>query len=256
MKKLLTALALSAAVAATAYTQRPKTDAERDGLKGHVKSVSVETAELEKQGGRSVEGRRVLTERTTYNAAGDSVESEGYENDGTLIGKAAYRRVGGEVIVEEQVRVPTISIDPALKKENPNAEPIKGGPVPGDYPMQKFVEKLKDKYDAKGNLTEHVIEENGRVKQRAVYEYKDGSREGRWYEGGNLIEHEIEKFDARGNLVETDSLDIQTGAVGVKFSYTAYEFDSHGNWVKRIKTWSAPGEPEYPTVEYRTITYF
>ena len=49
------------------------------------------------------------------------------------------------------------------------------------------------------------------------------------------------------------------GAVGSKTSYT-YEFDSHGNWIKRTSTLVEQNEKLRrlmpPSIQLRTITYY
>ena len=56
MKNLLAAVVLGCALAAAAHAQKPHTDREDDELKGPVKTVAVESAELKKQGA----GYRIL----------------------------------------------------------------------------------------------------------------------------------------------------------------------------------------------------
>lgn len=257
MKKLLTALALSSAVTATAYAQRPQTDREHDRLKGPVKSVTVETATLKKDGGRYVEGPRVPAGRVTYNADGNFAEAESYSAvDGRLTSKAVYRYVGGEKIAEGQVVIPVVIAPVTGARAGDESQPARP-PAPLPHNMRPLTEKYKYKYDAKGNRKEMTVEEGGRVRQKVVYDLKGDRRETRWYEGGrDLIVREVDRFDARGELAETTGFDIETGAVDQKYTYTAYEFDARGNWVKRVKTWSAAGQPEEREVEYRTITYF
>jgi YD repeat-containing protein len=255
MKKLLTALALSATITATAYAQRPQTDRQNHRLKGPVKSVTVETRTLKKQGERYVEERRVRIDRVTYDAEGNLVEEESYGEDGRLISKAAYRYIGGEKIAEGQI-LTVVIISPSIAARTGGDAPPARPPVPRPHVMQPYTSKYKYKYDAEGNVKEMTVEERGRVRQRVVYDFKGDRKETRWYEGGHLINREVDKFDARGNLVETTRFETETGAVDYKYSYSAYEFDARGNWVKRLKTWSAAGEPEERDVEYRTITYF
>ena len=256
MKKLLTALALGSTLTAAAYAQRPQTDRDFDGLKGPVKSVTDETAALKKRGKRYVEERRVLSERKTYNADGNFAETESYDEvRGTLFDKAVFSYVGGEQIATGQRAFPLITIEPGLAATGPGGSQPAAPPSPPGA-MYSYTEKFKYEYDAKGYRKEMTIESGGRVGHRVVYEFKGDRKETRWYEGDNLTVHVVERFDARGEPAETTGLDNETGAVTYKSSYTAYEFDARGNWVKRLKTVSAKGEPAEREVEYRTITYF
>lgn len=245
MKKLLTALALSSAITATAYAQRPQTDRENDRLKGPVKSVLVETATLKKQGRRYVEGRRVLAERVTYNDEGNRAEDEWYTGgDGTLTEKTVYRYVGGEKLADAQVRTPVIHI--------PNSSTRVGG---GMLPAS---EKYKYKYDDEGRVREMTVEEGGRVRVRVAYDRQSGRTEMRSYQAGGdtLTYRRVDRFDARGILVESTAFNPDTDGSVDKFSYTEYEFDARGNWVKRLKTESWGGGGRVRKMEYQTITYF
>ena len=245
MRKTITALALSSAIMATAYARLPQTDRENDKLRGPVESVTVETAALKKQGRRYVEERRVLTERVTYNAEGNRAADEWYaDDDGTLIKKTVYRYVGGEKLADAQISDPVIHL--------PNSQERIGGG------MRPVSEKYKYKYDDKGRAREMILEEDGRVRIRVAYNYQRGREEVRSYQGGGhtLTYRRVDTFDARGNLVESIAFNLDSDGRVDKTSYTAYEFDARGNWVKRLKAVSWGGEPEVRQREYRTITYF
>ncbi len=255
MKKLLTALALTSAINATAYAQRPQTDRESDRLKGPVKTVTVERATLKEQGGRDVEERRVVVERVTYNAEGNRAEDESYAGDGRLSKKSTYRYIRGEKIAEGRIVISDIILDTPAPTGG-EAQPART-PEPPPHDLRPFTQKYRYKYDAAGRVKEMTVVEGGYLRQKVVYDHRGGRRETRWYtELGDLINREVDKFDARGNLAETVSLDLETGAVVYKYSYTGYEFDARGNWVKRLKTMTEAGEPDVREVEYRTITYF
>lgn len=260
MKQLLTALALSSTIIPTARAQLRQSDREFYGLKGTVKLLVVETATLRREGGRDVEGPRVTVWRVTFDATGNMLNSESYDDDGRPIEKAAYRYVGGIKVAEGQVIVPTITIDPALLPSKPgDAQPALPPPPPPNA-MMPMSRKYRYKYDARGNVTERAIEERGEVTQRIVYILKAGRKETRWYHGGGQsMSRQVERLDARGNPVEVTEyglVDEKTEGVMLKTSYTAYEFDAQGNWVKRLKTEAWKDEPEERKVEYQTITYF
>jgi hypothetical protein len=243
MKKLLTALALSSTITAAAYAQRPHTDREDDGLKGPVYSVLTMTATLKKQGERYVEEAVVPAERVVYNAEGNRVEDEWYTDDGMLVKKSAYRYVRGEKLADGRVITPIIHI--------PNSSERVGGG------MRPISERYKYKYDDKGRVREMTIVEDGRVRNRVVYVYQSGRKETRAYDGGGptLSYRRVDAFDAQGNLVESTTFEPGPDLV-IKHTYAAYEFDARGNWVKRLKTESVPGEPEVRMVQYRKLTYF
>src|SRR5688500_16718394 len=113
MPKLLVALALGLLSAAMVGAQKKQTDREFEGLKGPVKSVSVEKAALKEQAGRRVEEtQRLMDESATYDAEGNLVNDESYDGDGTLFIKKVYRHAGEEEVVDTYVRYPTIHLPP------------------------------------------------------------------------------------------------------------------------------------------------
>lgn len=221
-----------------------------------MKLLVVETTTLRQEGGRDVEGPRVTVSRVTFDATGNMLNSESYAEDGRPMEKAAYRYVGGIKVAEGEIIVPTITIDPALLPSKPGY----ALPVPPPNAMMPMSQKFRYKYDARGNVSERVIEERGEVTQRIVYTLKADRKETRWFDsGGQSIGRQVERLDARGNPVENTEynlVDEKTEAVVFKTSYTAYEFDAQGNWVKRLKTESGGDGPEGRKVEHRTVTYF
>jgi hypothetical protein len=123
--------------------------------------------------------------------------------------------------------------------------------------MQSVSEKHKYKYDDKGRIRELTIERDGRLTLRVTYDHQSDRMEMRTYKGGDtLIYRRVDRFDAQDNLVESTAFNIDTGGSVDKSSYTAYEFDARGNWVKRVKAETRDGDDEERLVEYRTITYF
>ena len=255
MRKLLVALTLGLLSAAVVGAQKKQTDREFEGLKGPVKSVSVEHAASKEQEGRQAEGPRVMAEGATYNAEGNLVVDEWYGPGGTLFMKTVYVYIGAEKIAEVNVRPPSVQIPAGTVL--PAAPPR---PSPGPGPMLRSWEKLKYKYDARGNITERIVESEGRVKRRGVYKFQAGRKELQSYADGKDLDYRrVERLDARGNVVELEVFEIKAD-FKEKHSYTAYEFDARGNWIKRLKSeWTTEGgKPRYVPVqvEYRTIAYF
>ena len=259
MRKLLIALALGLFCAAAVCAQKKQSDREFEGLKGPVKSVSVERAMLKDEAGRQVEGRRVVENSATYNAEGNRVNDEWYD-DGELFTKNVYSYDEGIKAVESHVAYPTITLPAIPAKDGRPAQPAfttKGSP----RPMQRAFEKHKYKYDAGGNIKELSIETQGRVRRRSVFTLKGRRKEMLSYEGGKDLDfRRVETLDAQGNVVESVEVETKVEDGETKYSFTAYESDARGNWVKRVKSeWTTEGgKPRYVPfqVEYRTIVYF
>ena len=76
---------------------------EQDGLRGSVRRVRTESAKLELQGERLVEGPRQLLEITTYGPRGDRVENVSYPSS-SLVGKEEYKYDDKGNIIEMTLR--------------------------------------------------------------------------------------------------------------------------------------------------------
>ncbi len=77
---------------------------EQDGLLGSVRRVKTETAKIEFQDGRPVEGPPQLVEITTYGIKGDRIENTSYPLKGGLVGKEEYKYDKRGNITEMTVR--------------------------------------------------------------------------------------------------------------------------------------------------------
>ena len=77
---------------------------EGDGLIGSVRRVRVESAKLELESGRLIEGPRQLREVTTYSLEGKRIENVSYPVAGSLVGKEEYRHDDKGNIVEMTLR--------------------------------------------------------------------------------------------------------------------------------------------------------
>lgn len=77
---------------------------EQDGLTGSVRRVRTESAKLELQGERLIEGSRQLVEVTTYSPGGNRVENVSYPFTSSLVGKEEYKYDAKGNIVEMTLR--------------------------------------------------------------------------------------------------------------------------------------------------------
>jgi Flp pilus assembly protein TadD len=77
---------------------------EQDGLTGSVRRVRTESAKLELQGARLVEGPRQLLEITTYGPRGNRAENVSYPSASSLVGKEEYKYDDKGNIVEMTLR--------------------------------------------------------------------------------------------------------------------------------------------------------
>jgi len=77
---------------------------EQDGLVGSVRRVKTESAKVELQDGRPVEGARQLLELTTYGVNGNRIENTSYPGRDSLIGKEEYKYDTRGNIIEMTLR--------------------------------------------------------------------------------------------------------------------------------------------------------
>jgi len=77
---------------------------EQDGLVGSVRRVKIESAKVEVQDGRPVEGARQLLELTTYGINGNRIENTSYPGSDSLIGKEEYKYDNRGNIIEMTLR--------------------------------------------------------------------------------------------------------------------------------------------------------
>jgi len=77
---------------------------EQDGLVGSVRRVKTESAKVEEQDGRPVEGARQLLELTTYGINGNRIENTSYPGRDSLIGKEEYKYDSRGNIIEMTLR--------------------------------------------------------------------------------------------------------------------------------------------------------
>jgi len=144
-----------------------------------------------------------------------------------------------------------------------------------NYIGHELVSRTTYEHDTIGNVTReahylNVDIHSGEFKKRPLglfyekknsYDSKGRRTESSEYEpDGKLAHREISKYDARGNIVERTDYDVN-GQVLDKVE-TSYEYDSMGNWLKRINRTAinplnGEGKPTFPKqwVTERTISY-
>ena len=256
-----------------------KTDWEKDGLKGKVKSIKTDWTYRYKKDGKNFtpwkvedgnlktfsakgqamsiqylkEGKDMTsTSKYIYTPATNSYEIKGYSADGRMYGSTLYKTdVKGNILEE-------IRLDSA-------------GQLRDSY---------KYTYDGKGNqLGYGSYAKDGKLRGRTLYTYNSlGQKtENKTETTGYATSYIMYEYDAKGN-VSMENHPPLANLPGIKFerfyddknnkirevkyittkpkSYTStwvYEYDSKGNWIKQTE-YSDEGEP-YSVYE-RTIVYY
>jgi len=150
-----------------------KTDVEKAGYKGQVKSVKVTAFKIEEK-----DGKQVLTQvRSKYDEKGNETETIRYDASGKIKGKTTYK-------YDE-----------------------KGNRVEINYPKNSFgLTKMTFKYDDKGRTAEQVNYQNGNIRRKFVsrYDEKGNETETISYDANGKIEYKIKyiyKYGEKGNLI-------------------------------------------------------
>jgi hypothetical protein len=285
MRNLLTLLLVALACALPAAAQG-KTGRESAGLFGPVRTVRIETARVSNVSGQLVEGERVLTRIASFDEKGNTTEQGAFNPDGSTEQKlswghtydakgreteATYLNAGGTLTaravftydergrkVEATFYAPPGTLNHVEKFEyderGRKTREVHLSPDGTIRNTQTFT------YNADGRLTEWSIHTpDGALYQRNVHVYDEKGREAEWviYRGdGTPSVGQKYVYDEKGNV--TESLSYGNGVQFGRETYT-YEFDAHGNWVKKrvvgetLKEGTTRTEIE---VIYRTITYY
>lgn len=249
---LLTILALS--VVSACFGQKRLADKDVEGLKGEIKVVKTETADLKNDSGVWVEGKRMPDSYITYDQNGNRVVEKIYE-DGNLSSSGVYKLLDGD-----RVLVPdNIEIAPTGREIIVTTGPSSNKP---QFHDERYTQKYKYEYDAKGTRREEIIyQNNGTYWQRRVITLKGNQRDEEVYdEKGKFNQKYIYTLDDRGNETEMRVFEPGEESPSWKEDYKNLEIDSKGNWIKRIMSRSYKEDGKYllrsTAVYYRTCTYY
>lgn len=241
---------------------RPKSDAEDMNLKGRVKQVLTESEYV-------YDG--VLSDIR------NSDEIKEFDRRGYLTREVRFESESPMSMTSFGHANETLTSKKVIMGQFPNGRTI--GLSPMRTGMQ-ITRETRFTYRADGQLSEIKISENGELIQRSILSYSQNKRETETWEYFQLLgargESRVklsETLDASGNPIEvTESRyqkapnhNVTNGAtyeqkVSEEKSAYTYEFDSQGNWKKRIRflLTSEKGKAiRLPhLVTYRTITYY
>lgn len=248
MKQLFISLLLSLLLPCSALAQKRQTDREHDGLIGQVRAIHFEVGYFSSKSGSWTESR-MHTSSTVYNSEGQMTEQDFYNNKCIWAKKIYSYDVAGN-------RSVTIYWGEAIGKQPTQASGVNDARNLAAPRIFNHVFK----YDADGNRSE-VSEYNGdgALWRKTVYAYDNKGRIKEIIEyGDKLIRSKcLNNYDEKGQVKEELCYD-SLGTLHTKTSYT-YEFDSIGNWIKRVaSSWYVKEgklSEESKRATYRTITY-
>lgn len=253
MKNVFCTVILSFLLFISVAAQNKQTDRDFDGIRGSVKSVVTERADLKKSSGKMVESKRRYESEVEYDKSGNILRRKDYNYaDGALRESAIYKIIDGDkVSIEEDIETPG-KITGSLSIES-DRTPKAFDP--------RYSYKYKYKYDSGGNISEEAYYQNdGSLWMTYVYITKGNEKEELVYdENGKLNQKLIRRFDDKKNEIEIIYYDTETNKMNGTMTFEYIEFDAKGNWTKR---YSFEGDEEKnfaikpSEAEYRKIIYF
>ena len=275
-------------------TAQPKSDIEKQGLRGPVRSVKSQTNDAadERPGAK---GRVKQLDTVTYDQNGNEIERIIYDDYGFLVGKETHSHDAKGLLTESVLTDPKGTV---MEKRNyrydgdkltqivisdgkgkPIVKQVNSYDVNGRRQKESYFDQSKlagttvYEYDQKGNTAQvsfHLA--NGSKAEapigpclgahRVVYEYNNERKLTKviaFESDGKEKKSWTYRYNAAGDVAEDFRESFWSTT---KFSYV-YEYDSHGNWVKQIaavddrsKTFDDSTSTIRKTEIVREITYY
>lgn len=252
MKLLIKTLIFVLLFSFTIFAQKKKSEREIDNLKGLVKSVFVERADITVKSNKIIESKTKRESEITYNEKGERLTSKLYDyKNGLLFDSTIYGFIDGE----------RISKDEDVETPGKMTGKIIGEIKPKKKSDPRYNYKFKYKYDKDGDVIEEsLIQSDGDLWLKYVYNYKGKQRETLVYSAdGSLNQKYISMLDGKRNEIETHFYNVETDKLEGKEIYEYPEFDANDNWTKKItfETEENNSKSKKPReITYRKITYY
>ena len=241
-------------------TQAPSpqkmSDREQEGFRGPVMKVFEEWSPQTEESNIPI-GARCPRETKTYDQQGRLTSDVLYPGkcggDGEIREDYSYDKDGNRLERHDDSKASGISVSPP-KPPTPSA----GGNQNGSYTFKHVF-----KYDSKGRMNEEsVYSPSGKLKYKLVYKYDSQNR---------LIEDK--SVDPDGSVSEKQTFSYNSderfpsGSISIgsngkpyaKDTYSAYELNSRGDWIKRREIQEHPDQPNRAktiAIVTRTIEYY
>jgi hypothetical protein len=251
MKSLMISLLLVVScfpVPARAQAGEGKNDVERAGLAGRVKSVEAGRVGYTLKDGRSVEGRRVLVQKTTYDERGNKAEEVTYGEGGSPSQRLVYTydAAGRNTGYEEQY---SGASDKSLSKPRRHVYRLDAAGRRVEYTVYEsdgsVASRFAYAYDAAGNKTEDAFYSwQGARTGRLVYAYDAGGRplaQTAYDESDAVSWKLVNVYDPEGR--KTEAAQYRGETLRYRFFY---KYDGQGR-VKEVETREFNAVPDMRT---------
>ena len=253
MKRLLLLILLMGLFLNFSFTNYQKTDLEKSGIFGKVKSIRETSYSISNNIENCGEENIVLDYLTSFNLDGNRQKKSEYI-DGALFSYITYKYDHKNVLAgydeynadnslylsisyssDDKGFVTEAYYNRILQKTYDNDRLSIA--VEYDKYYQNLFTHVSYKNDFKGNVLEEkyfTSEGNLSYKLTYKYDYKYNKVEIKYYnKSGNLSWRKKLKYDSKGN--KTESKFFESNRLAMVSEYV-YEFDQNANWVKRIET--------------------
>jgi hypothetical protein len=235
-----------------AYSQKKMTDREFNGLKGRVKSVYIEDADLEIVKGKPIVKNRQMQFDELYDENGNMTQSSMYY----MGDRDIFSFIDGEKTSKSaDFYSPTASKAVIAASVKNQSKPLE----------TRYDKKYQYEYDTKGRIIEERKYRNdGTLFLKSTYKYNDAGNpiEQILYSDEKVSENYYYTYDSKGNLIELKF--VPTGINGETditiHRFKDYKFDVQGNWTQRTQTTIYTDregrKKENQSIYYRKIEYY
>ena len=247
--KLLILLFSCCLVAVQSSPAKKMTDREHAGFIGPVKSVYLEYEMPERNYGDRLQGKHCRGLTDVYNAAGQLIQHSVYPGscgEDEIRESYAYASDGSRTTKKADARDKNSPSPSGGFSTGPSGDT---GPVRETY-----------RHDASGRLVESsLVRQNGKLIAKYVYVYDSmgrlietrsveangaiSDRRVNGYEGSNKAPSTFSYIDGRGKAIE-------------RSTYSDYEFNAQGDWIKRKMETEETLSPKQTLIETRKIEYY
>ncbi|MGL4608337.1 MAG: hypothetical protein ACRCYY_01450 [Trueperaceae bacterium] len=206
-------------------------DRAKDGLKGKVQSVTVETAPLVDRFGEFVEAASVTESITAYNEFGQVQDIKRYRGDNTLDYAIRYGYENNSLVTEETFDDNEAPLYKWLREYNSRGleTSLSGYDSDGELDFRTARE-----YDNRGQLLKETsFNPDETFSYVAEFGYTRSGSEKRttYFTPGNIADYtSLERFDKEGNRLEESA----TNTEGELEYRVAYKYDGEGRLLEEI----------------------
>lgn len=228
-----------------------KSDRELDGFVGPVKKSFIEWSPV--SGYPYPPDSRCRRHTSVYDPDGRMIQSSVYPgNCGSdeIRELYTYDQEGNRISHTEEIRGKNSPPPPPPPMPEPGAkkdEGVKGPP------------KTTFKFDVQGALTERsTFRASGTLIYKIIYTYDAKGRLQQTqtvYPEGKIGDKRVYSYEGEKHFPEGYSYIDANDKLRFKVSYSEYEFNPQGDWIKRRETTTSPSSPTTISINYQTLEY-